>query len=278
MVNNFQMTRRGMVGTILAATATFSAGCLGEGEETAEAAEESTEPSDSSLDGSGSSAEDTEEECHTEIETKTESIVSTSEGIEGWYEWAHEYRVERDDTVHFNINTSDGQDVDVKIESPDGSVLHEENGISIDTTEHFSNGGRGEVRVLNDGDRTETETESIVDDREDVSAGATLNQRIELQEGQVLDYWVRKVGGARPELRIESEDGQTVREHSVSEVIDGEYEIPEDGRYYIYMENTALMTSATWDYTLDLNQEVPIATTVDLEIEREFEEEVEVCE
>lgn len=255
------------------------AGCL-DGDETSEPDfEDNSESGDGSSEPTvdTGSKDDDEEECFTELETKTEEVLNRSRNIDGGYEWTHGYRCEDGDTVHFDISASSGQDIEVEIDSPQGQTIYSENGLSLTTSHRFDVGGSGEVRITNLGDRTNEERELLWDDREDVGAGGQLSPWVELREADRVDYRIRMVDGARPKLRIEDASGTVLRDHSVSEVIDDEFTAPEDGRYYFYVENTAMLTTGTWDYTFERVEEIPISTTVDLTVEREYEEEVEIC-
>lgn len=224
-----------------------------------------------STDGSGNN-------CHVEERLATEVVVDTSTQLEGGIEWTRQFRCEAGDLVNFAVSASNGQDVRVEIDSPRGPTVYNERGVSITTSQRFDTGGRGEVRIANLGERTREEREELWSDREDFSAGTYIAPWAEVREGDSIDYYIRQVSGARPILRIEDANGNVVREHAVAEVIDDEFTAPEDGRYYFYMENTANFRSGTWDYTFERVNQIPITTTAELTIEREYEENVEVCD
>lgn len=255
------------------------AGCL-DGEETSE---QETGSSSTTEDSTSSSTESTsseteEKECHTELKTKSENVVDRSRNIEGGYEWTYGYRCQDGDTVHFDVSASDGQDIAVEIDSPQGQTVYSETGLSVTSSHRFDTGGSGEVRITNSGERTTEERDELWDDRTDVGAGGKLSPWTEIQEGNRVDYRIRKISGARPELRIEDASGNVIREHAVSEVIDDEFTAPDDGRYYFFVENTAMLTTGTWDYTFERVDDIPISTTAKLSIEREYDEEVEICD
>lgn len=275
------MNRRELIAAIggVCGTATI-AGCL-DGDETNEQdLEESgnTEDNNSSSTENSTSSDEEEESCRTEIKPQSEYIVDRSRELDGGTDWTEKYRCETGDTVHFDISTSVGQDVAIEIDSPQGQTVYSETGLSLTTTHRFNSGGEGEIRIENLGERTEQETKDEWDDRVEVSAGNQLDPWFEMEEGDRIDYYIRMVDGARPNLRIENSSGNIQKEHSVSKVIDGEFTALEDDRYYFFMENTAMATSGIWDYTFKYVEDVPIPTTVELTIEREYEEEVEICD
>ncbi|QFU84759.1 hypothetical protein [Natronorubrum aibiense] len=287
------MDRRQLIAAIgsVYGTATI-AGCI-DGDETSDQdiedgsdTENSTSNSDESsssnseeqANSEGKEEEEEEESCRTEVKSQSESLVDRSRELDGNSDWTEEYRCETGDTVHFDISTSVGQDVAVEIDSPEGHTVYSETGLSLTTTHRFNSSGEGKVRIENLGERTEPETKNEWDDRVEVDAGSQLDPWFEIEEGDHIDYYIRMVDDARPNLRIEDSSGTVQKEHSVSKVIDGEFTAPEDDRYYFFMENTAMVTSGTWDFTFQYVEEVPISTTVELAIEREYEEEVEICD
>lgn len=273
------MERRELVVAIGSVCSTAAiAGCTGGDEIDNQEENDNSDSGDDSPSSTDQAPTDNEESCRTELKSKSETIVDRTRDIEGGYEWTHGYRSGEGDTVHFDISASSGQDVAVEIDSPRGQTVYSESGLSLTTTHRFDRAGTGEVRVTNLGERTKEEREELWDERKDVSAGRSLAPWVEISEGNAVDYYIRKIDGARPKLRIEDSSGRTVREHSVSAVIDDKFTAPEDGRYYFYLENTATLTTGTWDYTFERVNEIPISTTAELTIEREYEEEVEICD
>ena len=260
-------------------TATI-AGCIGGNETNEQDIKESnnTENSNSTSNEKSSLNDEEVENCRTEVESHNEYLVDQSRKLDGGADWTEKYRYENNDTVHFDISTSVGQDVAVEIDSPQGQTVYSETGLSLATTHQFSSGGEGEVRIANFGEKTEEETKEVWENRVSVSAGNQLDPWIEIEEGDRIDYYIRMVDGARPNLRIEDSSGNIHRKHAVSEIIDDEFIAPKDDRYYFFMENTATFTAGVWDYTFEHVEEVPIPTTVELIVEREYEEEVEICD
>lgn len=218
------------------------------------------------------------ENCTTETEDRSEIVVDATEQIEGGFRWTHGYTAEENDRVHFDIAESAGQKLEVAIDSPQGQTVSTEQGYGTSSTQQIRESGTGEVRITNLGERTEEEREELWQDRQQVSAGATLSPWAEISEGNHVEYYVREVSGARPLLRIEDNAGNVLREHNVASAIEDRFTAPEDGRYYFVMENTAVVNTGTWDYEFERVNEVPISTEVDLTIEREYEETVETCE
>lgn len=271
------MDRRELLVTTGGVCSTMAlAGCL-DGDQTSDQDTGNDDGSRSSSPTSTSSSSSGNKDCSTELKAKSENIIDRSREIDGGHEWTHRYRCEADDTVHFDISTSAGQDIAVEIDSPQGETVYNEDGISLTTTHQFNNGGEGEVRIANLGERTDEEREDLWDDRVEIGAGNQLDPWAEIREGNRVDYYIRMVDGARPKLRIEDSSGNVHREHSVSSVIDDDFTAPKDDRYYFIVENEAWLTTGVWDYTFERVNEIPIPTTVDLTIEREYEEEIEVC-
>ncbi len=114
--------------------------------------------------------------------------------------------------------------------------------------------------------RTETEeiSETIYDEWETVGAGQTWSVRGEIEEaGHELEILaVRTDDGARPLLRVEDPNGDLVLETDVAERIERRITAEMEGRYYIYLENTAAVTSGQWD----------------LDVTYFYEVETEICE
>ncbi len=247
-------------------------------DDSAPTTQSSSDEDGSSSDGTTTSSSDEDEECFIETDTETEQVISDSDLLEGGYRWTYEYPIEADDRIEFSVSASDSQDVEVEILNANGHTVYNQTGTSLSPTETFSETGTGEILVTNLGERTEEEREEVWDEREDVPAGATLSPWLEINEGNSVEYTVREVSGARPKLVIENQTGDTLREHSVSSTISDTFTAPEDDRYYFEMENTAALTSGTWDYTFERVIQVSIDTNVELEVTREYEVEEEVCE
>ncbi|WP_148859235.1 hypothetical protein [Natronococcus pandeyae] len=252
------------------------AGCLEEDS----VSDQDIEQSSDSEDGASDSTENQslEEDCRTEPNSKSEDIITQSQDIDGDDDWTQEYQCEDGDTLHFDISVSNEQDVEVEIVSPQGQIIYSQTSLPSTITHQFDSDGKGEVRITNLGKKTEEEREKLMEDRVDVGAGNQLDPWVELREESRLNYYIRMVDGARPKLRIEDSAGNIHREHSKSEAIGDSFTAPEDDRYYFIVENTALMTTGTWDYVFERVEETPIPATVELTIEREYEEEVEICD
>ena len=256
-------TRRTLLaGTGVALTAL--AGCL-EGDNSSDDYETNTTSED-------------DEECTLETRTETERLLDDEEILEGGDEVSQKFTVEDSDTVRVDVSASDDQEIRLEVVAPDGETVSSDEGRELEVERTFEEEGDGTVRLTNLGKRTESETDVLADDRIDVPAGSTLAPQFELEAGDTLEYRVRKVDGARPTLTLETDDGEVLRDHAVAEVIDDAYTVEEDGRYYIYVENTAFSTTGVWDYTFKQVTEVSVPTTVSLTVEREYETDVEVCE
>lgn len=259
-----------------------SAGCL-DGGGTADPAN-TTADDDPAPTPSNNTSEDeqntTEQdgECQTETNVETETVLDSSSDIAGGDHWTRDYQVEAGDSVTFDVSASADQELDVEIESPEGRTVYSESGQSLTTSHEFDTGGDGEVRITNRGTQTEAEREVLWNNRVEVAAGEQLSLWAALEDGDRIDYYIRKLDGARPLLRIEDEYGGVMREHAVAAVIDDTISVSSDGRYYFHLENTASLTAGTWDYAFERVSEVPIPTTATLTIEREFETELEVCD
>ena len=85
---------------------------------------------------------------------------------------------------------------------------------------------------------------------------------VSMKGGESVQVIAVTLVGARPNLVVEDSDGTTVIETDASEQIDEEFTIHNAGRYYVMLENTALVNSGQWD--------------VDIYVEYEIEREV--CE
>lgn len=109
---------------------------------------------------------------------------------------------------------------------------------------------------------TDTIEEEVLDEWETVSAGSSLSYRLELEEGDQVSVTVIQTDGARPTLQVLDNNQQNLIETDVSERIERTFTAHRSGRYYIQIENTAILTSGTWD--------------VDVWIKRDIEREV--CE
>lgn len=219
-----------------------------------------------------------EEECTLETRTESEQLVDDEADLEADEELTKEFSLEDGDTVHADVSVSNDQEIRLEVVGPDGDIVHSDDGHDLEVERTFEEGGEGTVRLANLGERTEPERDVLADDRIDVPAGSTLAPQFDLEAGDTLEYRVRRIDGARPTLRLEAGDGEVLRDHAVAAVIDDAYTVEEDGRYYVYAENTAFSTTGVWDYTFERVTEVPIPTTVSLAVEREYDIDVEVCE
>ncbi|MFC4247384.1 hypothetical protein ACFOZ7_10290 [Natribaculum luteum] len=222
--------------------------------------------------------QENDEDCTLETRTETELVVDGEALLEGGDEVTREFTAEDGDTVHVDVSASDRQKIRLEIDAPDGETVYSDEGGSFETRQTFETGGSGTVRVTNLGERTEPERDELANDRMTVPAGKMLAPQFDLEAGETLEYRVRTVDGARPTLRIESADGAVLRDHAVASVIDDAFTAEEGGQYYVYVENTASITSGVWDYTFARVIDVPLPTTASLTAEREYETEVEVCE
>ena len=105
---------------------------------------------------------------------------------------------------------------------------------------------------------TEEASEIIYDEWENVGAGQTWTVRAEIEEiGHELGILaVRTDDGARPLLRVEDPNGDLVLETDVAERIERRITAEMEGRYYIYLENTAALTAGQWDLDVTYHYEV----------------------
>ncbi|WP_090310904.1 hypothetical protein [Natronorubrum texcoconense] len=107
---------------------------------------------------------------------------------------------------------------------------------------------------------TETRTDTLYDEIQSINAGGTLTWNPDLERGDQLTIDVTEIDGARPALEVEDSSGTMIADIGPSSNIRRTLSIDADDRYYITLENEALMTSGQWDIVLTL--------------EREYEEEV----
>lgn len=113
------------------------------------------------------------------------------------------------------------------------------------------NGGEENCRI-----ETRTETQTLSDESDSVSAGAEWVFYPDLEEGNVLLIEARKMGGdARPALEVEDPYGNIIVENDPSKRIHREVETNHDGRYYVRFPNEALLNSGMWDIKLSLETE-----------------------
>jgi hypothetical protein len=105
---------------------------------------------------------------------------------------------------------------------------------------------------------TEERSENIYDGWEKIGAGQTWTVRAEVEEvGHELGILAVQTGdGARPLLRVEDSNGDLVLETDVAERIERRLTAETEGRYYIYLENTAALTSGEWDLDVTYHYEV----------------------
>ncbi len=270
-------TRRTLLAGV-SITLTALAGCLDGDEENATPNDHDDGENVSQSDNGEENTTSDDEDCTLETQAETELVVDDEELLEGGDELVRKFTAEEGDTVYVDVSASDRQKIRLEIDTPDGETVYSDEGGAFETRQTFETGGSGTVRVTNLGERTEPERDELANDRTTVPAGKLLAPQFDLEAGETLEYRVRTVDGARPTLRIESADGAVLRDHAVASVIDDEFTADEDGQYYVYVENTASITSGVWDYTFARVTDVPLPTTASLTVEREYETEVEVCE
>lgn len=105
---------------------------------------------------------------------------------------------------------------------------------------------------------SEERSENIYDGWETIGAGQTWTVRAEVEKaGHELEILAVQTGdGARPLLRVEDSNGDLVLETDVAERIERRLTAETEGRYYIYLENTAALTSGEWDLDVTYHYEV----------------------
>lgn len=101
-----------------------------------------------------------------------------------------------------------------------------------------------------------TREENLADKLETVSAGSGWTWRFDLQEGDRLIIYARLIDdGARPALIVENPSGSTIVDTDPTTQIQRQVTAREDGRYYVKIENEAILTSGQWDMTIDLEED-----------------------
>lgn len=268
------------IGTVGAASLS---GCAGESD---------SDSTSSQSDSSSSEETNTEstpnieaESCETVEEARQEVLVNQdyelpSEGAET----QEVFEVREGDRITFDLQSDvhisgEQQETNLIIESPiggtefDGRVTEFSNEVGFTTT--------GDARFIlsNAGTKINEQRSELWSDSENLSAGQYYSGWVTLNEGESVDYFIRQLGnGARPKLVIENESRDIIKEESVAELIDGDFTAPEDGDYYFVWENTAAFTSGNWRWEFERVSEVVVPASGNVTIEREFTEEIEVCD
>lgn len=254
-------------------------GCAEQLDSDQSGSDEST-PDQSNTGGSETeSVTEEDESCETVEESRQEMLIDDSfeleyddPGVTG------EFDVEDADTIVFDIRSTNGQEVDLTIQSPTGQTEFEGTVEQYSTEVGFTTSGEGRITIENAGTETIEDRNEVWADSDTLSAGEYYSGWITLDAGESIEYFIRQLGdGARPQLVIEDQSRNVVREEPVSEVIDGEFTAPEDGEYYFRWENTAVLTSGNWRWEFERVSEEPVLASVNAGIEREFTEETEEC-
>ncbi|WP_090379173.1 hypothetical protein [Natronobacterium texcoconense] len=105
----------------------------------------------------------------------------------------------------------------------------------------------------------ETEERTLVDEGKTVTAGSSFTWPLDLEDDVRIAVDVRTIDGARPTLEVENPDGDTILETDPDGRLEREFRADGDGRYYVTLENTALLNAGTWD--------VRLVALVDYEVE-----------
>lgn len=276
------MERRAYLATVGLVGATSLTGCTGQSssdesdgsDELDESDAAESQPESSSTDG------DEAEQCETVEETRQEILIDRSyelplEGsnVENGFE------IEESDRIAFDIDSRTQQEIDLTIESPIGGSEFEGRVTEFSNEVGFSTSGEGRLVLTNAGTETNERRSQIWSDTDTLSAGRYYSGWITLNQGDSVDYFIRQLGdGARPKLVIESESRDIIREEPVAAVIDGKFTAPTDGEYYFRWENTAAITSGNWRWEFEAISHDVVPANVSVIVEREFTEEVEVCE
>ena len=240
----------------------------------------------SGSDGSESAGSETEtrtedeESCETVEKSSQETLIEDSFQLEyGGPGVTGAFDIEEGDTTVFDIRSTNGQEVDLTIESPTGQAEFEGTVENYATEVGFTTSGEGALTIENAGTETREQRDELWADSDTFSAGEYYSGWIPLEEGDSVEYFIRQLGdGARPQLVIEDENRNLVREESVSAVIDGAFTAPESGEYYFRWENTAVLTSGNWRWEFERVLTEPVPASVNANIKRRFTEEVEECE
>ena len=102
---------------------------------------------------------------------------------------------------------------------------------------------------------TRTDTQRVYDEVETVTAGQTITWNPDLEEGDVLTISVNKLDGARPALSVQDAGGSVIAGIGPEESIRQTITADSDDRYYIQLENEAMLTSGQWDIRIDIEYE-----------------------
>lgn len=129
-----------------------------------------------------------------------------------------------------------------------------------DTTSDDNSNSNPSISEGNNGQNcrmeTRTETQTLADKSESVSAGNEWIFYGDVEEGDVLIVEARKIGGeARPALEVEDPYGNIVAQNDPSEMIHREIQAYHEGRYYIRFPNEALINSGMWDVKVSTETE-----------------------
>lgn len=278
------MERRGFLETVGMIGATGLTGCTG----ASDTDNTDTAPESSPADGSsGSSIESDTESADDEKEENCEMTEQSNQEvlIDRSYELSadgpsveNDFAVGEEDTIAFDIQTTNQQEIDLTIESPLGGSEFEGTVANFSNEVGFSTSGDGRIVINNAGTATNEHRSQLWTDSNTLSAGEFYSGWITLEEGTTVEYFIRQLGdGARPKLVIENESRNVVQEESVAAVIDGEFTAPETGEYYFQWENTAMLTSGSWRWEFESISEEVVPAMVTVHVEREFVETVEIC-
>lgn len=249
---------------------------------------EEDNPSESSTQTTDSSESQTEEEsCETEQKDKTDVIrdreYSFSDQSEpGPYVSAVneiEFDIEKGDLINIEISTSNQQSVDVEFSLLGGGTVFSDQSQTISEKIRLNERGDGIVKITSAAETTQEVKSEIWSGSKTVDAGRYRYGWVTLREGNSVEYFIRQLGdGARPKLYIEDKEGAVLLEEPVSDAIDGKFTAPETGEYYFKWENTAMLTSGNWRWEFTRVSDLVEGTDVDVLIEREYTEDVEVCD
>ncbi|GAB6878407.1 hypothetical protein JCM17823_06810 [Halorubrum gandharaense] len=229
----------------------------------------------------------TEEQCEKEMRDKEEVVRDTEISFPDQSEpgpyvnpiKGPEFTVEEGDAINIEMSTSNQQGIDVEFLSPGGETIFTEESRSISREFQITESGRSSVRITSAAETTREVKSELWSDNGEVGAGGYHYGWLELREGNSVEYFIRQLGdGARPKLYIENEGGTVMREEPVSSTIDGKFTAPETGEYYFRWVNTANITSGNWRWEFTRVSDLIEGTDVDVLIERNYTEEVEVCE
>lgn len=273
------MERRAYLATVGLVGTSSLTGCTGQSNSDESSESDESDVTDSQPESSSTDEEEAEP-CEIVEETRQEILIDQS------YELPSEgsnvktgFEIEENDRIEFDINSRTQQEVDLIIESPIGGSEFEGRVTEFSNEVGFSTSGEGHFVLTNAGTETNERRSQIWSDTDTLSAGQYYSGWITLNQGDSVDYFIRQLGdGARPKLVIESESRDVIREEPVAAVIDGNFTAPTDGEYYFQWENTAALTSGNWRWEFEAVSHNVVPADVSVIIEREFTEEVEVCE